>query len=92
MSIDSLKSIITGYTIVNVTEQIKPNGDIYTRLHFDDNDGMYYEFLSHFTANDHQVAIARDALLRIMHFSGNGIPAQIAKEGLERMGMTYAGT
>lgn len=82
--IASLKEIFVGQVLTDVTWRISEQGDHYTRLWFG---FTYYEFLAHFTANDHQVAIAKAALERIelVAMVKDGDIAEKVREALEKM-------
>lgn len=81
--IDQLKQSLLGLTLTNIEARTDERGDEYTRLSFE---GVFYEFLAHFTANDHQVAVAKETLEKIVANSGHdGIAAMAAREALEKM-------
>jgi hypothetical protein len=76
-----LKETLVGKTLTDVTTKTNVEGDHYTRLHFGE---QFYEYLSRFTANDHQVAVAREALERIKQYAPSAM-AEDATEALAKM-------
>jgi hypothetical protein len=79
--IDQMKEALLGLTLTDVIAKDEPNGERYTRLVFGDR---FYQFLAHFTSNDHQVAIATWALQEIQR-EGRTSSAAIATAALEDM-------
>jgi hypothetical protein len=81
--IDQMKQTLLGLTLTDIEAKNDDQGDQYTRFVFGDR---FYQFLAHFTANDHQVAVAKEALQKIVDNSGfDGIAAKVAKDALEKM-------
>lgn len=81
--IDQMKQSLLGLTLTDIEAKNDERGEQYTRLVFGDR---FYQFLAHFTANDHQVAVAKEALQQIVDNSGfDGIAANVAKDALKRM-------